>query len=399
MKKKELKIRKFPYPYRAGLSISNDCEFTSIDFLDHLLCFCNTDNETVLGKGIALPLSSSLFFFSSNPGDSPYYILDRSNNISSPPWQEKLRRFCLSGYLDTIHSYGNFDSNILFSRSLPEIALKESERYGLTFLVYTNHGNSNNIQNMGGDAFYHQGDVVGASAYHADITLAHGIRFLWSDSFVIENWKIGFKQMLKMARRLHLAKPFLLLRESHLQDRQPIMRFYRFRGTGRYAPNLSSLEYQLSKTFLEEIIKRHAAVVIYQHLGILYKTGTSIIPATVEAVQKQPHLFAPFCRLSRYYHDGSIWVERLGTFLNFFYWRDRIRAIRDNNRVEITSALPIKQERAPEELQYQTIYIEYDHPLEIVCMGSLLPFVYNGPDETGRYSITISPKSKDNIWR
>jgi len=399
MKEEELKIRKFPYPYKAGLSISNDCEFTNMDFLDHLLSFCNTDNETVLGKGIALPLSSSLFFFSSNPDDSPYYILDRSHNLSSPPWQEKLRRFCWSGYLDTIHSYGNFDTDILFSRSLSVIALRESEKYGLTFRVYTNHGNSKNIQNIGGDAAYHQGDVVGASAYHADMTLAHGVRFLWSDGFVIENWRIGFKQVLKMGRRLHLAKPFLLLQESHLQDHQPIMKFYRYRGTGRYAPNLSSLEYQLSKPFLEEVIKRHAAAVIYQHLGILYKAGDCIIPATVDAVRKQPHFLAPLHRLSHYFHDGSIWVERLGTFLNFFYWRDKIRANQCNDRVEITSAVPIREERIAEELQYQTIYVEYDHPLEIVCRGRLLPFIYNGPDETGRYSITISPKSKENIWR
>jgi len=399
MNKKELKIRKFPYPFKAGLSVSNDCEFTNIDFLDHLLNFCNTDNETVLGKGLALPLSSSLFFFSSNPGDSPYYLLDKSRNISSPPWQEKLRRFCLSGYLDTIHSYGNFDSNILFSRSLSEMALRESDKYGLTFQVYTNHGNSKNIQNIGGDAAYHQGDLIGASAYHADMTLAHGVRFLWSDSCVTENWNIGFKQILKMARRLHWMKPFQLLQESHLQDQQPIIRFYRLRGTGRYAPNLSSLEYQLSAPFLEEIVRRHAAVVIYQHLGILYKTGDSITPATVDSVRNQPHFLAPLQRLARYFHDGSIWVERLATFLNFFYWRDRIRGNQNNNRVEITSAVPIKEERIAEELQYQTIYIEYDHSLEIICRGRLLPFIYNGPDETGRYSITISPKIKGNIWR
>jgi hypothetical protein len=399
MKKRELKLRKFPYPYKAGLSISNDCEFTDIDFLDHLLSFCNTDDETVLGKGLALPLSSSFFFFSCNPKDSPYYILDGSDNISSPLWQEKMMRFCLAGYLDTIHSYGNFDTKLLFSRSLSEMALRESEKYGLRFLVYTNHGNANNIQNIGGDAVYHQGDVVGSSAYHADMTLAHGIRFLWSDSFVVEHWRFDFRQVLEMVRKVHLARPFLLLQESYLQDRHPIIRFFRFRGTGRYAPNLSSLGYQLSRAFLQEIIRKHAAVVIYQHLGVLYRSGDYIVPATVEAVRKQPYLLTPLRRLSNYFHDGTVWVERLATFLNFFYWRDRIRVTEDNNIVEITSVVPIREGKILEELQYQTVYVEHDRPLEIICMGRILPFTYNGPDETGRYSITISPKNRENIWR
>lgn len=389
-----MKIRRIPYPYICALSISNDCEFCKIDFLDNLFAFCNTSHKTPLGDGLNIPLSNSMFFFSPNPLDSPYFDV---NGKEKKAWHGRLIDYCKTGYIDTIHSYGNFNA-CEFTPYLAANALEELERIGLSLSVYTNHGTAGNIQNMGGEASYHLGDVPGSSAYHADMTIGHGVRFLWSDGLVMENWRPSIKGMMRRFYKSRASQPFNLFKEDTLQDGQPIVKFYRYRGTGRYAPNLSSLGYQLSDDFFQELINRRGQVVIYQHLGILYKAG-ECVPATPDALRSQPHLMAPFRRLARYYYEGQIWVERLAVFLNFFFWRDRIRvSVHSDDHIEIVPELPMEAEHAHRELQYQTIYVDYERPLRVMCLSRELPVHYNGPDESGQYSITIAPLPREDIW-
>ena len=51
----------------AGLTISNDAEFMSFGFFEVLMEFLNSKNNTPLGLGLGLEVTSSLFHFSANP--------------------------------------------------------------------------------------------------------------------------------------------------------------------------------------------------------------------------------------------------------------------------------------------------------------------------------------------
>lgn len=396
------KLRKFPYPYLAGLSIASDCDLMSIDVLELLIEFFNTDNKTIIGQGLSLPVSFSFFFYTDDPNEVSYFIGEKEFCLS--PNANKLVHFIKNGYIDTLHSYGNFD-RLSFKREYAKTALEELKKHGITLLVYTNHGNSNNIQNIGGEADYHQGDLVSSFAYHVDLTLSYGIRFLWPDGYIIDDINFNLcdriKSLIRSKREGSINKTLIV--ESKLQDGNKIIKFYRYRGTGRHAPNISSLQAQLNRGFLETIINKRAAIVLYQHLGVLYKTNTCV-PLTVHYMKNNKNLFNPFKLLARYYQDGLIWVEKLATFLNFFYWREliEIKEINTENRI-ILEIVPKKMPEVvrsfQEEFQYQTIYIDYNKPVSVICFGEELPIRYNGPDETGRPSVTIEPVTKEAVWR
>ncbi|MDG2989980.1 hypothetical protein L3556_03385 [Candidatus Synechococcus calcipolaris G9] len=409
-------IRCWPYPYLAGLSLSNDAEFMSFDFFDTLMKFLNTKTLTPLGKGLGLDISSSFFFYSAHPYNFSYFD---GHNINAPckDYYSRINEYLQSGWLDTIHAYGDFDTVGGFSRAHAIRCFDILANIGVSIPIFTNHGGVENIQNIGRDALYHQGDIKHSQAYHADLLAQHGIRYVWTDSMLTQQIE---KQRINLRLRLSLIKKSILKKKMQkntayfiesndiscpikLQDESIFIGFQRFRSTGKNAPNLSSLAYQLHQIPWSDFYKYHMGIIFYQHFGVIYRNAGKCFPATIDAIKEHPETYlTPFYFLKNEKISGKLWIASLESFLNYV---SMIRTTTVTQEVDGVYCLHNENLKncfnVMEAQKYYmglTIYIDPSKSIQIKSENKKLKIDYNGPDEMGRYSCTVSFLRKNNIW-
>ena len=159
-------LRKFPYPFRAALTLCSDIDGT--DTVKKFLAtqnFLNTEHDTDMGPGIGLEIGNSFFPLTRN---------DTFSYLSSRPTDRAIvRDFIKAGYIDCIHSYG------YGARSRNDVlrVLDALEQDGCRVNVWVDHCRA--PTNLGKDNTFGMGDVVDSPVYHADVTLAYGIKFVW----------------------------------------------------------------------------------------------------------------------------------------------------------------------------------------------------------------------------
>lgn len=394
--KKGGKIRKIPYPYKASLAISNDIEYTRFDFFEALMSFLNSDKKTPFGYGLNLDITSSVFFYSSN-SLSYFNGLSVKSGISN--YASRIVEYLKSGWIDTNHAYGDFNRIGGFTRQHAERVVNDVIlKHNVNIPCFTNHGDTFNVQNVGRDADYHKGDDPNHQAYHSDLFKLTGTNYIWTDSKLIAISKNRFGRMIYVLRNPYIYKKLdNPLDKDVLKSGQEVYVFYRYRSTGKIAPNLSSLKYQLEMLDLNEMYQRNRIVIIYQHLGVLYKTDRCF-SATIESVKSRPELFlSPFYLLAREYHEGRLWVVGLASLLRYLDMLLNIEVIeKEENVFEIISKKEISN---LDFFQGLTIYINNPKKPAIVSYrGKKLEIIYNGPDETGRYSVSVPFVKKEMIW-
>jgi hypothetical protein len=380
------RVRAFPYPYRGALAFSNDAEFMSVQLFEVLMAWLNGHSSTVLGEGLGLEVTSSMFFYSAHPYSFSFFCGAQADATKSTV-AARISEYLRAGWLDTIHAYGDFDQVGGFRREHALRAYEELDRLAVRLTVFTNHGDAHNVQNVGADASYHRGDVVGHPAYHADLMHQHGVRYVWTDSLTTQaRARRGLMRLIGFEGAV--GKP--LLGRARLQDGSALTGFWRFRSTGANAPNLSSLGHQLQQVDYESLYRHRAAVVLYQHFGVLYRTSGACVPATVEAVKERPEVYlAPFRQLAREHHEGRLWIAGLARLLSY---------------VEMTAAAELSGEQddlvvsGSTSLEGLTIYIDPSRPVSLRAGGERLSLVHNGPDETGRYSVTVPFRKYSTLW-
>ena len=390
MTKPEVEVRTLPYPYRGAVAISNDAEFMSFEFFEAFYSFLNSNRKTVFGIGLGLQVTSSVFFYSDKPYNLSYFNGIEVNALKNG-YAQRLCEYLKTGWIDTNHAYGDFDGVGGFQRAHAIRVLEEMNEKQIQIPCFTNHGDTFNIQNIGTDASYHQGDRPDSRAYHADLLHQLGTRYIWTDSAIFA------RKSKRFLRISHLTiKPVIVKRR--LQDGQEFLVFNRFRSTGANAPNLSSLGYQIEQVNLEELYRKRGIIVLYQHLGVLGRNSGKCIPATIEAVRSRPEVFlAPWYRLAREVHEGRLWLPALHVLLRYcemLLFTGLVR--REDNAIEVVIERVIPD---PEEyFQGLTFYIDTRDSVSLIYCGRQIPIVYNGPDETGRYSVTVPIRKKEDIW-
>jgi hypothetical protein len=411
-KVKDPNIRKLPYPYLGAISISNDIDYTNFQFFEEFMKFLNTTRKTKFGQGLGLEITSSFFFYSTTPYSFSYFSGAKPKSKKSSI-ANRMEDYIISGWMDANHAYGDFDAGPFFTREHAIRCYEILENLGVSVEIFITHGNKNNIQNVGRDAiWYHRGDVKGHPAYHVDLMKKHGVKFVWTDNMVREYCYIPtsiFKRLLlKIKRKILLEDIFKggvqILKELTLQDGSKFKGFWRFRGTGKYAPILPSLEYQLNKIDWQDFYKNDRIIIIYQHLGIIDRKNGQCIQATCENVcSSNKGVLKPFYFLAREYHEGKLWIAGLKRLLNYIDVISNVQIKFDKNLSAIFIMCNEKINKTPNEFfQGLTIYINKDdiklEKLKVYHEDKSLNYVINPPDETGKISITIPLKRLDDIW-
>ena len=403
----EISLRKFPYPYRAAISINSDIDYTGTveEFLE-IHKFLNTNELTSMGEGLGLELGNSFLFYEIPDHTISYF--EKNSEIS-----KNISCLINSGYIDTMHSYGKKTD---FERDDAIDALKEL-RNKKKITVWVDHTISKD--NLGDDVTYGLGDHPGSKEYHADITLKYGIRFVWlgrvtmvagqTVPITIGTFTSIFDRNKLMSSIINILKEFTknfistfgnkkyqihrnneLVRISELDDKQNVYEFVRFDnywagvGTGADSKKLS---YVISNKTLNHLKQNGGYMIVYTHLGKNSDCSQYICKNTQEALRN----------LSNEYREGNIFVTTTSKLLNYYVnhkylkWSYEIKEGVTNIYIHNISD-PIFGIFVPtvNELEGITFYVK---DVRSACIfinkKKILNVQLNPKDHTGRESITI----------
>ncbi len=162
----EVQIRRIPYPYRAMLAICSDLDETpNRQVYWEIMRFLNTTETTSMGPGVGLEVGNSIYF-DMPPGQFSYWNTDDAG-------REMIRTLIRSGHIDCLHSFGDLAT----MRSHAARALDELARHDCKLEVWVDHSVA--PTNFGADIMRGYGDIPEHEAYHADLTIGQGVRYVW----------------------------------------------------------------------------------------------------------------------------------------------------------------------------------------------------------------------------
>ncbi len=283
----DVRLRRFPAPYRAMLAISSDIDRTSIHGLRATHRFINSTEDTPIGPGLGLDFANSMWMYGSARDDAHYgrvaraevaYWKGRTGDVAQTPFADELVAYAHAGWIDTLHSYGNFSQRIParepFTRELARIAIDELARRDVFLQLWTNHGARTNAQNIGRRTFA-EGDRRKTPAYHADLLHDYGLRFLAAGKMRPD---IGYRlpivrHRLTGGRFVHMWQRFTSIRgdEDVAAAAASIQAGYVWRDR-QGAPvttvwTASLLHQQIKPSILDYAITHNLFVILGQHLG------------------------------------------------------------------------------------------------------------------------------------
>lgn len=159
--------QKIPGTFSAMIAFCSDLDGTrSAEEYRRLSRFLNTkDFIPGIGEGVELEVGNSIYFFEYENEFSYWNCLEVD--------REFLRTLMKSGHIDCLHSFGNLAT----TREHAVRVLDELSRSECWLQIWVDHALS--PTNFGAHIPGSQGDLPGAPAYHADISMDFGIRWVW----------------------------------------------------------------------------------------------------------------------------------------------------------------------------------------------------------------------------
>jgi hypothetical protein len=401
-------LRKFPYPYRAGLTISNDIDWTGSWAKFQLIQdFLSTRESTALGAGLGLDLAGS-FLFWENPNLTIHYFM-------SPEVRDGTIDYIRRGRIDTLHSYGKKND---FSRSDAVRALDEMRRNGMHVDVWIDHTVSSD--NLGDDVTAGYGDRPDRPEYHADLTIAYGIKYAWLGRLAMiagQGTPIGIDAFLGVYDGNHplhsvvnIAKEFSkhllgllgnekyalhgtndLVRVKRLDDGQKVYEFIRYDG---YWEGVSAgatgkrLAYLISPANLDRLVARSGYMVVYTHLGQQEDCASVLCAETVTALK----------HLARECEGGVLFVTSTSKLLRYYIAHKYLRytaacqgAQCDIRILGIEDPISGFYVPAPEQLEHITFYVPDKDRCRVFLNDREIGGIRkNDRDHERRESITIT---------
>lgn len=397
-----VQLRPYPYPYRAMLAICSDLDGT-VDKRAYwaIAQFLNTRDETAMGPGVGLEVGNSIHFRAKQHRFS-YWSTDDVG-------REMVRALTRSGHIDCLHSFGE----CVHTRDKAKQALDELERHGCQLEVWVDHGGAGT--NFGPDIMAGHGDEIGHPAYHADLTVDYGIKYvcrgrgtsvtgqdipprlggIFMPEHPIASARTLAKEFAKQglawlgSRKYAMHRRNETLRPITLRDGRKVYEFMRSNphwggvdscATGRAIGDV------LTGDLLDRLVQRGGTCVLYTHLG---RVDNPAVPFNVKAV-------AAFRRLAEEAHGGRILVTTTRRLLGY---RRALREIAFATRwegrrlwIDVTTHTSANWvgELAASDLSGLTFYV--DDP-EIICVTvdgkKAADIRRNAPDHTGCPSISI----------
>ncbi len=397
-----VQMRAMPYPYRAMMAICSDLDETpDKNVYWEIMRFLNTTQETAMGPGVGLEVGNSIYF-DMPPGQFAYWNTDDAG-------RRMVRTLIRSGHIDCLHSYGDLATK----REHASRALDELARHDCNLGVWVDHGTA--ATNFGSDIMQGHGDEPGHEAYHADLTTDYGVKYICRGRVTsitgqdvpaglsgIFNWKHPVKSgrtLLKEAAKRELAQkgngkyamhgPNETLRPTVLRDGNSVYEFIRCNphwGGVSSCDQGGHIGEVLTEKMLNRLVRRGGTCLLYTHLG---KIDNPNVPFNKEAVEA-------FRRLAEEFRSGRILVTTTRRLLGY---RRAVREIvfsstRDEKglRIDLNTqpGSSVIGELSKADLCGLTFYVSGPDSSRVTVNGKEIPnVIHNGPDHTGRPSVSI----------
>jgi len=395
----DVSLRPWPYPYRAALAICSDLDETptSGDYFD-MMRLLNTTGATRLGTGVGLEVGNSIYF------DMPASQFSYWN--AGEQARASLRALMQSGHIDCLHSFGDLAT----TRAHAGRALDELARHSCALKVWVDHAVA--PSNFGPDIMRGSGDVEGSAPFHADLTCAYGIEYVWRGRVTsvsgqdvrsrlggIVTWQHPLASSVTAAREA--AKRWLaragstkylshgandLLWQSRLRSGQSVHEFLRanpsWAGISVYE-TADGFGEVMTAEFLRRLVSRGGACVLYTHLGKTKQPGRALLPSTRAGLE----------RLADRFGSGDLLVTTTRRLLDFCRTRRSIswttRSTTDGRtRIDLaTNSVGIADMR---ELAGLTFYVANPSQTTLTVNGSRdLAVRINPADSSGRASVSV----------
>ncbi|MFC2071729.1 hypothetical protein ACFLUU_03295 [Chloroflexota bacterium] len=405
-KLKGISLRKFPYPYKAALAISSDVDDLVFEDLLEIHRFLNTRQQTTMGPGLGLEIGDTFWMYSTDLEnlDPVSYFKGTTTDVSD--YVEVMRKLIRAGYIDCLHTYGDFNRYGGFIREMAAQSISELKKQGLKIDVWINHGDRHNLQNIGwvgylGDLPYAT-SVFGARTrvleYHCDITTAYGIRFVWKGdltTLVGQDCPYNFRQNVVLICK-QLIKKWLLKRSDihnndliqimELRDGSKVNIFKRF---GSWSEETSDdLPGLISGINLNILKRKNGYMIVYTHLG---KTRMKKPPLL--SIETQEALKT----LAEEYYNGEIYITTTSKLLNYnivhksLCWHSAV----ENGLMSIIIYKVADTVRGdyiptPEQLRGITFYTPHAEKTRVfINSAEIADIERNTRDYTGKESVSI----------
>jgi hypothetical protein len=325
-------MRDFPWPFRSMLAICSDIDDESPEHFAALHRFLNTREMTPLGRGLGLDVTDSFWFYAPAPeggdparGQMSFFAgLDWKKRS---PFARRILDYIRGGWIDTLHTYGNF-SNIpaghadRFTRAHAEHALAVLRGEGIAMRVWSNHGDGNNIQNVERDDDM-VGDIPTHPARHSDLMTRCGIRFIWSTEMSgdFRRDKVLTLAQLRDGQKIwKFSRQDLVYRDDaeELQARFGAIAQNTGRGPMAVVWHPALLHIQLSSENLANLISAGGYAIVGQHLGYrgpFASPGELLPPQAAEALH----------RLKALQDAGGVLVAGTARLLEYAATREGLR--------------------------------------------------------------------------
>lgn len=399
-----VQVRRYPYPYRAMLAICSDLDETSDqDVYYELMCFLNTSKSTSMGPGVDLDIGNSIYF-DMPPGQFAYWTTDDKG-------RDMIRALIRSGHIDCLHSFGDLAT----TRKDAGRALEELERHGCQIRLWVDHGVV--PTNFGPDIMRGHGDETGHPAYHADLTVSHGVQYVWRGrvtSVIGQDQPHSLKGLWSLRHPCVSSKTVLKEASKHILWQRQNGKYTLHRCNRALNPaqlrdgcavyellrcnphwgGVSSCEtgwgigQVLTSSFLHRLVDRQGTCILYTHMGKLGGNSSTrgFSPSAVQAFQL----------LADFYHRGEILVTTTRRLLDYLRVRDAIAVSMSESGEQkfIDIKLCVGEQHGssvrPEEVQGLTFYLTGLHHIKVRLNGTtVLDGNVNDPDHSGMPCLSI----------
>jgi len=398
-------LRKFPYPFRAACTIANDIDRMDWETFVYV--------RKLLNLKMGLEIADSFWMYSVKPDTDDAFTYFEGLSENKGQYAEKLIKLIRLGYVDCLHTYGNFSQKGGFSREHAKKALEELNKQSIEITTWVDHGDSHNFQNISsyGDAPWDvsaDGNKTKVLEYHTDLLINYGVKYIWDGrlSLIIgQDRKANIIEFIfsKGVHPLNVIRQIRdyivdkvkgkniisnrLLVPKLLRDGRKAYSFCRYGAWEKGVP--SALPELLSEKNLKKLIKVKGYMIVYNHLGKETCEGKGLHDDSVQAA---------LYRLKKEYNSGNIWVTTTSKLLHYNMIRGGLRweqkGIGDNIIINITHVEdPVLGRILPEQndLQGITFCVPAPEKTKLLIRG-------NEIDSTiiGQRTISIALKQLEN---
>lgn len=322
----EIKLRTFPYPYKAALTIADDIDRQSFQDFKYIQDFYNKYD---------LEIGDSFWMYhESKSYPVPEIEFSYFDGISKhkSDFANEIKEYIRCGILESLHSFCQTqpinDSNIGRDEYLYAInELKENVGVGLRHWI--NHGDS--PDNVGSNP-ERQGDNPDSEFYHTDLSNVSKS----NGSYTFEFYQ--FWENIYNEPNYQLPQNVLCL--DTLVDGSKIYKYYRYLGV-HDPPRSNDLHLQISDKNLEELVDNSGVCIVYQHLGAFdkgevgednYDHGIDTIYPPLDKNGKEQ-----LKKLSNLSRRGDIYVTTSTKLLQYLLSHQNLNYVVSGHKIRIIS--------------------------------------------------------------